>query len=66
MFPLLASNAVIFSTEGGAKSWHGRTVKTTNQRKGLVHVCFDWEVSADHPEWDRHLSVIKDTEHNYV
>ena len=46
------ADAVIFTTKGGAKSWHGRAVKSTNQRKCLLDGCDDWEVSADVPEWD--------------
>ena len=42
---------------GGAKSWHGRPVRTTNQRKCLL----DWDVSADLPKWDNHPSIIKET-----
>ncbi|KAK3713832.1 hypothetical protein RRG08_033805 [Elysia crispata] len=32
---LLNTNALIFTTEGGAKSWHGKPVRTTNQIKCL-------------------------------
>ncbi|KAK3797628.1 hypothetical protein RRG08_054654 [Elysia crispata] len=42
------TNALIFTTDGGAKSWHGRSVKTTNQIKCLLDGCDDWDVSADH------------------
>ena len=38
----------MFITKGGAKSWHGRAVKSTNH-------C---EVSADLPECDSHPSII--------
>ena len=55
------TNALIFTTEGGAKSWHGRSVRTTNQIKYLLDGCDDWDVSADLPEWDSHLSIIKET-----
>ncbi|KAK3744418.1 hypothetical protein RRG08_000851 [Elysia crispata] len=55
------TNALIFTTEGGAKSWHGRPVRTTNQIKCLLGGCDDWEVSADLPEWDSHPSIIKET-----
>ncbi|KAK3766631.1 hypothetical protein RRG08_042410 [Elysia crispata] len=48
------TNALIFTTEGGAKSWHGRPVRTTNQIKCLLDGCDDWDVSADLPEWDSH------------
>ena len=54
-------NALIFTTEGGAKSWHGRPVRTTNQIKCLLDGCDDWDVSADLPEWDSHPSIIKET-----
>ena len=30
------ADAVIFTTEGDTKSWHGRAVKSTNQRKCLL------------------------------
>ena len=53
-------NALIFTTEGGAKSWHGRPVRT-NQIKCLLDDCDDWDVSADLPEWDSHPSIIKET-----
>ena len=55
------ADAVIFTTEGSAKSWNGRAVKSTNQRKCLLGGCDDWEVSADLPEWDSHPRIIKDT-----
>ena len=41
------TNALIFTTEGGAKSWHGRPLRTTNQIKCLLDGCDDWDVSAD-------------------
>ncbi|KAK3740959.1 hypothetical protein RRG08_005651 [Elysia crispata] len=56
------TNAVIFTTEGGAKSWHRRPVRTTNQRKCLLlDSCDNWDVSADLPEWSSHPSIIKET-----
>ncbi|KAK3788175.1 hypothetical protein RRG08_063042 [Elysia crispata] len=55
------TNALIFTTEGGAKSWHERPVRTTNQIKCLLDGCDDWDVSADLPEWDSHPSIIKAT-----
>ena len=55
------TNALIFTTEGGAKSWHGRPVRTTNQIKCLLDGCDDWDVSADLPEWDSHSSIIKES-----
>ena len=55
------TNALIFTTETSAKSWHGRPVRTTNQIKCLLDGCDDWEVSADLPEWDSHPSIIKET-----
>ena len=58
---LLNTNALIFTTEGGAKSWHVRPVRTTNQMKCLLDGCDDWFVSADLPEWDSHPSIIKET-----
>ena len=54
------TNALIFTTEGGAKSWHGRPVRTTNQIKCLLDGCDDWDVSADLPEWDSHPSIIRE------
>ena len=45
---------MLFTTEGGAKSWHGRT---TNKIKCLL----DWDVSADLLEWDSNPSTIKET-----
>ena len=53
------TNALIFTTEGGAKSWHGRSVRTTNQRKCLPDGCDD--ISADVAEQDSHPSIIKET-----
>ena len=55
------ADAVIFTTEGGAKSWHGTAVKSTNQRKCLLDGCDNWKVSADLPEWGCHPSIIKET-----
>ena len=55
------ADAVIFTTERGAKSWHGRAVKSPNQRKCLLDGCGDWEVSADLPEWESHPRIIKET-----
>ena len=55
------TNALIFTTEGGAKSWHGTPVRTTNPIKCLLEGCDDWDVSADLPEWDSHPSLIKAT-----
>ena len=55
------TNALIFTTEGGAKSWHGRPVRTTNQIKCLLDGCDDWDVSADLLECDTHPNIIKET-----
>ena len=55
------ADAVIFTTEGGVKSWHGTAVKSTNQKKCQLDGCDDWEVSADLPECDSHPSIIKET-----
>ena len=55
------ADAVIFTTEGVAKSWHWRAVKSTNQKTCLLDMCDDWEVSADHPESDNHFRIIKET-----
>ncbi|GFR76655.1 reverse transcriptase [Elysia marginata] len=51
----------IFTTEGGARRWCGRSNTASNQRKGLLDGCDDWEVSADLPEWDKHPEVIRRT-----
>ena len=51
----------IFTTEGGAKTWCGRSNTASTQRKGLLDGCDDWEVSADLPEWDKHPDVIRRT-----
>ena len=53
------TNALIFTTEGGAKLWHGRSVRTANQRK--CRCCDDWDVSADLSKQDSHPSIIKNT-----
>ena len=55
------ADAVIFTTDGGAKSWHGMVIKTTKQRTCLLDGWDYWEISADLPEWDSHPSVIKET-----
>ncbi|KAK3733166.1 hypothetical protein RRG08_046087 [Elysia crispata] len=55
------TNALIFTTEGGAKSRHGRPVRTPNQIKCLLDGCDDWHVSADLPELESHPSKIKET-----
>ena len=55
------TNTLIFTREGGAKFWHGRSVRTTNQRKCLLDDCDNWDVSADLPEWVSHRSIIKET-----
>ena len=54
------ADTVIFTTEGGAKSWHGRAVRSTHPRKCLLDGYGDWEVSADLPEWDGHPKIIKE------
>ena len=56
----LEANTVMFTTEGSAKSWHGRPVKTTNERKGLLDGGDDWDVAEDLPEWDSHPRNIKE------
>ena len=58
---LAKTNALIFTTEEGTKSWPGRPVRTTNQRKWLLDGCDDLDVSEDLPEWDSHPSIIKET-----
>ena len=57
------ANAVIFTIEGSAKAWHGRSVKTKKkkQRKCLLDGCNDSEVSTDLPEWDSYPNIIKET-----
>ena len=55
------ADAVIFTAEGGAKSWHGMAVNSINQRKCQLDGCDDWEVSADLSEWGSHPSIIKET-----
>ncbi|GFS09244.1 reverse transcriptase [Elysia marginata] len=54
-------NFTIFTTEGGARKWCGRSNTASNQKKGLLDGCNDWEVSADLPEWDKHPEVIRRT-----
>ena len=54
------TNAMIFTAEGGAKSWQGMSEKT-NQRKCLLDGCDDWDISGDLPEWDSHARIIKET-----
>ncbi|GFR67894.1 polyprotein [Elysia marginata] len=49
----------IFTTEGGAKKWCGRSNTASTQRKGLLDRCNDWEVSANLREWDKHPDVIR-------
>ena len=31
------------------------------EKKCRLDGCDDWDVSADHPEWDSHTSIIKET-----
>ena len=45
-------NAVIFTTYGDAKSWHGRLFKMINMRKCLLDGSDGWDTSADILEWD--------------
>ena len=52
---------MIFTTEGGAKSWHQMPMRTTNQIKCLLEGCDVWDVLSDLPECDRHPSIIKAT-----
>ncbi|GFR82829.1 reverse transcriptase [Elysia marginata] len=52
---------LLYTTEGGARKWCGRSNTASNQRKGLLDGCDDWEVSADLPEWDKHPEVIRRT-----
>ncbi|GFS18999.1 reverse transcriptase [Elysia marginata] len=52
---------IIFTTEGGAKTWCGRSNTASTQRKELLGGCDDWKVSADLPEWDKHADVIRTT-----
>ena len=40
-FTLPKTNTLIFTTEGGAKSWQGRPMRTTNRRKCLLDGCDD-------------------------
>ena len=53
--------SLLFTTVGAAKTWHGRAVKSTNQRKCLLDGYDGWEVSADLPEWYSHPGIIKET-----
>ena len=46
------ANALMFTTNKGSKSWHGRWVETKRQKKCLLDRCNDWRVSADLPEGD--------------
>ncbi|KAK3735731.1 hypothetical protein RRG08_024527 [Elysia crispata] len=51
------TDVLIFTTEGGAKSWHGRPVRITNQIKCPQDGCDDWDLSADLPD----PCIIKET-----
>ncbi|GFS21990.1 polyprotein [Elysia marginata] len=51
----------IFTTEGEAKKWCGRSNTASIQRKGLLDGCDDWEISADLPEWYKQPDVIRRT-----
>ncbi|GFS00701.1 reverse transcriptase [Elysia marginata] len=51
----------IFTTEGGTKTWCGRSNTAITQRKRLLGGCDDWEVLAGLPEWDKHPDVIRRT-----
>ena len=51
-----------FNTAGGAKTWVGKPVATSNSnRKGLLDGSDDWDVSADLPSWPDHPEAIKQT-----
>ena len=58
---LWEANAVLLTTQGGAKSWHGRSFKKTHQRTSLFDGCYDGWVSGDLPEWDSQSNIIKET-----
>ena len=55
----LGTCALIFTTEGGAKSTQEGSGKTTDQRKCLLDKCGDWDVSANLPESDSHPKIIE-------
>ncbi|GFO06375.1 polyprotein [Plakobranchus ocellatus] len=56
-----STSSTVFTTEGGVKKWHGRSITMNTHRKGLLDGCDDWVVSADLPEWERHPDVIRKT-----
>ncbi|GFO39374.1 reverse transcriptase [Plakobranchus ocellatus] len=56
-----STSSTVFTTEGGVKKWHGGSITINNHRTGLLDGCDDWVVSADLPEWERHLDVIRKT-----
>ncbi|GFR72798.1 reverse transcriptase [Elysia marginata] len=51
----------IFTTDGWAETWHGRSNTTRTQRKGLQDGFDVWVDSADLSEWDKHPDVLTRT-----
>ncbi|GFN91762.1 reverse transcriptase [Plakobranchus ocellatus] len=54
------ARAIVFTSEGGTKSWYGSAASIDTHRTSLLINSDDWEVSADLPEWNRHPKVIQD------
>ncbi|GFO17665.1 reverse transcriptase [Plakobranchus ocellatus] len=52
---------LVFTSEGGMRSWCGSASIMDTQRKRLLDGCDDWEISANIPEWSRHPKSIQDT-----
>ncbi|GFN82622.1 reverse transcriptase [Plakobranchus ocellatus] len=49
----IAICALVFTSEGGRKSWCGSAIGMDTQRKSLLDGCDDKEFSADLPEWKK-------------
>ncbi|GFO45397.1 hypothetical protein PoB_007190200 [Plakobranchus ocellatus] len=44
------AKTLVFTSEGGAKSWCGSAASMDSQRKSLLDGCNDWEFSAVSPK----------------
>ncbi|GFO49222.1 reverse transcriptase [Plakobranchus ocellatus] len=55
------ARALLFTLEGGTKSWCRSAAGMDTRRKSLLDGCDDRKFSADLPEWNKHHKVIQDT-----
>ncbi|GFO50042.1 reverse transcriptase [Plakobranchus ocellatus] len=54
------AGTLVFTAEGGTKSWRRRSTGMDTQRESLLNGCDDWEFSAHLSEWNKILKVIQD------